>query len=79
MFVYRGSKLVEIETPEADVTWSAEDKARAATILARWVVQGVSVDEQKRLLPCAVLLHKWPGTVYDSSVMVRLKELLPCL
>ena len=76
MFVCRGGKIIAVEKPSGDATWCADDWARAATLDAKWASQGVSVDERKRLVSCAVVYKKWPGTVFEESVMARLLELL---
>ena len=61
--------------PEGEACWNAEDWARAATLEARWKAHGVSEAERERLLPCAILHTKWPGTHYSEEVESRLKEL----
>ncbi len=61
--------------PERDPCWSAADMGRATVYEARWVSMGVSEEERRRLLPCAVLKAKWPQTVFNDTVMKRLEEL----
>lgn len=73
----RGGKLMHwILRPQGDKSWSADDYARAATLEARWIASGVSEDERRRLIPCAVWYRKFPGTMYDDATMKRLEELL---
>ena len=74
--LHRGGKLVLIFVkPDADPCWSAADMCRAATFEARWASMGVSEDERRRLLPCAIWKAKWPETVFHDTVMKRLEEL----
>jgi hypothetical protein len=72
----RGGVLTRyLVRPDGDLTWSADDWARAATLDARWRSLGVSEDERQRYIPCAVLVRKFPGMVYPEAVMKRLGEL----
>jgi hypothetical protein len=72
----RGGRLTRyLLIPEGDMTWSVEDWARAKTIEARWSAIGVSEDERRRYIPCAVLMAKFPGIHYPDAVMKRLSEL----
>lgn len=72
----RAGKLMPwIVRPAGDPTWSAADWGRAATLEAKWKMAGVSESERRTLVPCAVWAAKFPGLLYDSSVMQRLDEL----
>ena len=74
----RGGKLTvwkKDEQPEGDRSWSADDWARAGILEARWRDSGVESTERIQLIPCAVVLYKWPGTLYSAEIMKRLKNL----
>lgn len=72
----RGGLLTQyLVKPDGDQTWSAEDWSRAKTLEARWLSLGVSEDNRRRYIPCAVLVAKFPGIVYPDAVMKRLVEL----
>ena len=72
----RGGLLTQyLVKPDGDQTWSVEDWSRAKTLEARWSALGVSEDDRRRYIPCAVLVAKFPGIVYPDAVMNRLAEL----
>ena len=71
----RGTLTQYILKPDGDQTWSTEDWSRAKTLEARWRSLGVSEDDRRRFIPCAVLVAKFPGIVYPDNVMKRLNEL----
>lgn len=72
----RGGSLVPwIVRPDEDPLWSPADWGTAQTLEAKWIARGVSEDERRRLIPCAVWLSKHPGLLYSESVMKRLQEL----
>jgi hypothetical protein len=71
----RGGSLTQyLVKPDGDETWSVEDWSRAMTLEARWSALGVSEDERRRYIPCAVLVAKFPGLVFPDSVTKRLAE-----
>jgi hypothetical protein len=73
----RGGKLQHWTLkPDGDSTWTSADWGRAVTLEGRFSAVGVSEEERRKLIPCAVYLHKFPGTVYDVATMKRLQELL---
>jgi hypothetical protein len=67
--IYRGL------TVEDDSTWSAADKGRARTLDARYNALGVSEEERRRLLPCAVLQGKFPGIRFPAEIETRIASL----
>ena len=67
--IYRGL------TVEGDSTWSAADRGRALTLDARYSALGVSEEERRRLLPCAVLRVKFPGIHFPAEIERRLVAL----
>lgn len=72
----RGGTLTQyLVRPDGDETWSADDWGRAMALEARWTTLGVSEEERRRYIPCAVLLAKFPGIVYSDNIMKRLDEL----
>jgi len=72
----RGGKLTRyFLAPDGDATWSTADWSRAKTLEARWLALGISEDDRRRYIPCAVLISKFPGIVYPDSVMKRLIDL----
>jgi len=72
----RGGVLTQyLVRPDGDETWSNEDWGRAMTLEARWTMLGVSEDERRRYIPCAVLVAKFPGILFPNNIMTRLKEL----
>jgi len=71
----RGALTQYLLKPDGDQTWSTYDWSRAMTLEARWLAQGVSEDDRRRYIPCAVLVAKFPGIVYPDSIMKRLSEL----
>ena len=74
--MFRGGVVVPLRVqPDGDATWSANDWARAATLEARWFSSGVSEEERRMLLPCAVLRAKFPGIAFHPFVETRLREL----
>jgi len=72
----RGSMSRWIVKPDGDVTWSEDDWGTANTLEARWKALGLSEDERRRLLPCAIWMKKFPGVVYSDDIMKRLGVLL---
>lgn len=72
----RGGKLTRyFLVPDGDATWSDTDWSRAKTLEARWLALGVSEDERRRYIPCAVLVAKFPGSlIYPDNVMKRLSD-----
>lgn len=73
----RGGQLKPwILKPDGDNTWTVEDWGRAATLEARFSAMGVTEEERRKLIPCAVYISKFPGTLYDIVTMKRLHELL---
>jgi hypothetical protein len=76
--IARGGKLHPwILKPMADPSWSPIDWARARTFEARFAAAGVREEERRRLVPCAVLLTKWPETRFTAAIDARLAALLP--
>lgn len=72
----RGGKLIRwFVRVEGDTTWTDDDNARAGTLEARWKMHGISEDERRRLIPCAVWKQRFPGLVYPDEIMKRLEEL----
>lgn len=72
----RGGKLTRwIVRPETDPLWSMADWGRAAALEARWAAHGVSEDERRKLLPCAIWRAKWPETRFSVGIEARLEEL----
>ena len=72
----RGGKLIHwVMRPAGDTVWSVGDWATAQTLEARWQAKGVSEEERRRLLPCAVWNAKWPGMSFTPSITSRLNEL----
>lgn len=75
----RGGKLMRwLVRAEEDMTWTETDVARAGTLEARWKMLGVSEDERRRLIPCAVWMARYPGLVYPEDIMKRVEELSAC-
>jgi hypothetical protein len=70
----RGTLTQYLLKPDGDETWSVEDWSRAMTLESRWSALGVSEDDRRRYIPCAVLIAKFPGIVYPDAVMKRLAE-----
>jgi hypothetical protein len=64
-----------IVRPDEDPLWSNADWGTAKTLEAKWSAKGVSEDERRRLIPCAVWMSKHSGLKYSGLVMKRLKEL----
>lgn len=62
--------------PAGDPTWSAVDWARAATLEARWTALGVSENDRRTLLPCAIWAAKHPGMRYAAHIESRLAEIM---
>jgi len=62
---------------EGDATWTETDVARAGTLEARWKMLGVSEEERRRLIPCAVWKARFPGLVYPEDIETRLREMEP--
>ena len=72
----RGGKLSRwIMKPDGDPTWSDADWGRAATFETRWQMAGISEDERRKLIPCAVWLAKFPGLRLQQGIMDRLSAL----
>ena len=72
----RGGKLMRwLVKAEGDITWTETDMARAGTLEARWKMRGVSEEERRRLIPCAIWISRFPGLVYPEDVTKRLKEM----
>ena len=71
----RGVLTQYLVKPDGDETWSIDDWSRAKTLEARWSALGVSEDDRRRYIPCAVLVAKFPGIVYSDAIMNRLAEL----
>jgi hypothetical protein len=72
----RGGTLIRwMVRAEGDATWTETDVARAGTLEARWKMLGVSEEERRRLIPCAVWKARFPGLVYPDEIMKRLEEL----
>ncbi len=72
----RGGKLSRwIMKPDGDPTWSDADWGRAATLESRWRMAGISEDERRKLIPCAVWLAKFPGLHLQQEIMDRLHAL----
>ena len=70
----RGGKLTRWDMRDVgDATWSVDDCARARTYEARWRALGVEEGERQRLIPCAILLAKWPGTQFPPAIMDALR------
>lgn len=64
-----------IVRPDEDPLWSPAEWGTAATLEAKWNAKGVSEEERRRLIPCAVWLSKHPGLKYSEQVMKRLRDL----
>jgi hypothetical protein len=74
--VNRGGMLVKLSAEiKTDLLWLSSDIGRAKTLEARWKAMGVSNDECRKLIPCAIWLAKFPGTQYSDTIMTRLAEL----
>ena len=74
--IIRGGKLIPwIVRPAPDPSLSATDQARAATLEARFHALGVCEEERRRLIPCAVLVARWPETRFAPSIEKRLAAL----
>jgi hypothetical protein len=71
----RGKIMNWLVKPEGDPTWSEADWGRAATLEAKWKAQGVSEEERRKLIPCAIWSAKFPGLRFQSDVMMRLSNL----
>ena len=73
----RGGSLTQyLVKPDGDETWSVEDWSRAMTLEARWAALGISEDDRRRYIPCAVLVAKFPGSlVFPETIMKRLADL----
>ena len=73
----RGGKMTPwILKPIGDPTWSSSDWGRAATLEARFTALGVKEEERWQLIPCAVLLAKWPATRFTPAIDARLATLM---
>lgn len=78
MHVVRAGQIFHVGAIPADPTWTATDKARWATIHARWQSQQrLSAEEQERLLACAVWKRKLPGLTYTTAIESLLQQHLP--
>jgi hypothetical protein len=64
-----------LATADDDSTWSAADNGRARTLDARYSALGVSEEERRRLLPCAVLRAKFPGIRFPVDIETRMASL----
>lgn len=74
----RGGRVYEwIQVPEGDPTWNAEDWGRAKTLEARWIALGISEQDRRQLLPCAVWKAKFPGLQYNPLIESKLRALAP--
>ena len=73
--IQRGGQLRAVSAIATDPIWTSGDYGRAVTLDVRWSAMGVSAEERGRLLPCAVWLAKFPGTLYSDGIMARLFEL----
>lgn len=72
----RGNKCVPwILKPDGEPVWNNEDWGRAATLEIKFQSKGVSEDERRKLIPCAVLKHKYPGIMFQPYIEQRLSEL----
>ena len=72
----RGGKLSRwIMKPDGDPTWSDADWGCAATLEIRWRMAGISEEERRKLIPCAVWLAKFPGLRLQQEIMDRLRAL----
>jgi len=71
----RGGQLRAVSVFATDPMWLPADYGRAVTLEARWSAMGVSAEERARLLPCAVWLAKFPGTLYSDEIMACLSDL----
>ena len=60
--------------PDHDDTWNDEDWSRARTLEARWIAKGLTEEERRRLLPCAVWRKKFPGILFHEDIMKRLRS-----
>ena len=76
--IQRGGQLRVVSLMATDPMWMPGDYGRAVTLEARWSAMGVSEEERGLLLPCAVWLAKFPGTLYSEGTMARLTA-LQCL
>ena len=65
-----------LATADDDSTWSAADRGRARTLDARYSALGVSEEERRRLVPCAVLQRKFPGIHFPADIETRLATLV---
>jgi len=75
----RGGKLIRwLVKTESDITWTDTDVSRAGTLEARWKMMGISEEERRRLIPCAVWIARFPGLVYPEEIMKRVEELSAC-
>ena len=61
--------------PDGDTVWSEADWGRAASIEARWKMEGVTESERRILVPCEVWRAKFPGMIFNDAVTKRLSEL----
>jgi hypothetical protein len=63
-----------IHRPDGDVSWTAADYVRAEIYEARYAAQNVPEAERKKYVLCAVMLRKFPGTVYPDEIMEWLRS-----
>ena len=69
----RGGTLIPwLVKPEGDLTWSDADWGRAATLEARWKMNGVSEQVRRQLIPCAVWMAKFPGMRFSDDIEKQL-------
>lgn len=61
--------------PDPDDTWNDEDWSRANALEARWLAKGLTEEERRLLLPCAVWSKKFPGIMFQDYIMERLRFL----
>jgi hypothetical protein len=74
----RGGRIFPwIVKPEGDASWSRTDWSRARTLEARLNSMGISEEERRSLIPCAVWKAKFPGLTYTDSIETRLAQVLP--
>ncbi len=74
----RGGRVYNwIVRPDGDPIWNSQDWERAKTLEARWTALGISEQERRQLLLCAVWKAKFPGLTYNPLIESKLRALAP--